>query len=251
MDPSAPDTRMIAAWLDDRLDAARFRIEEPENGLIVDAGLPVNLIASAVNTSFGAIARAVEAGANLLLVHHASWSYIDLALHQSKLTAIRDANLSLYCAHASLDCAAEGTGRALSDLLGIEVDQRFAPYAGGLAGVCGPIPGGWDALLVTLTERLGTAPEAHRNVGSCERVGIVPGAGGQTSWLQEAKELGCDTYLTGEGSMYTRLFAKEAGINLILAGHDLTEAPGIEALGRATASQFRVAALAIREPHIG
>ena len=83
------------------------------------------------------------------------------------------------------------------------------------------------------------------------RVGIVTGAGGMTSWLEEAIGLGCDTYLTGEGSMYTRLYAKEAGINLILGGHDLTERPGIEALGRRAAERFGIEHRFIEEPHIG
>jgi putative NIF3 family GTP cyclohydrolase 1 type 2 len=45
-----------------------------------------------------------------------------------------------------------------------------------------------------------------------------------------AQELGCDTYLTGEAIMFGLLFAKEAGINLIVAGHYATEAPGVMAL---------------------
>jgi putative NIF3 family GTP cyclohydrolase 1 type 2 len=72
-----------------------------------------------------------------------------------------------------------------------------------------------------------------------------------TSYLQEALDLGCDTYLTGEGSMYTRLFAREAGLNLILGGHDLTELPGIEALVDSTGTHFGLPTIAIREPHIG
>lgn len=251
MESARSTARQIGDWLDQRLDAERFRVAEPENGLIVDAGGSVRLITSAVNTSFAAIARAAGVGADLLLVHHASWSYIDLALHERKLAALRDANLSLYCAHPSLDCAEEKTGRALAEVLEIPVDQRFAPYEGGLAGVCGPTAGAWSRFLEMLSERLGKVPEVHRNNERFKRVGIVPGAGGLTGWLQEAQQLGCDTYLTGEGSMYTRLFAKEIGLNLIVAGHDLTETPGIEALAQATASHFGLSAVAIREPHIG
>jgi dinuclear metal center YbgI/SA1388 family protein len=247
---AAPSARQITAWLDRRLEAARYRVEEPENGLIIDAERPVRLIASSVNTSFGAIARAADAGAELLLVHHASWSYIDLALHERKLAALRDANLSLYCAHDSLDCAEEGTGRALADLLDVAIDGRFAQHAGGSVGVHGRVAG-WEPLLRSVTQHLGRVPEVHRNNQRCERLAIVTGAGGQTSWLQEARQLGCDTFLTGEGSMYTRLFAREAGVNLVLAGHDLTETPGIEALAHATAEAFGLATIAIREPHIG
>jgi putative NIF3 family GTP cyclohydrolase 1 type 2 len=193
----------------------------------------VTVVASTVNTTFRSIALAAAAGAQLLLVHHPSWSYIDRDLHERKLAALRDAGVSLYGAHASLDCSpAHGTGHELAALLGITVEGRFAPYEGSLAGVHGTIDGGWDALVATVASTLGKVPEADRNASTARRVGIVTGAGGYTMWLEEAIALGCDTYITGEGSMYTRLYAREAGINLLLGGHDLTERPGIEALPR-------------------
>jgi putative NIF3 family GTP cyclohydrolase 1 type 2 len=243
--------RDLAAWLDVELDAERYRASEPENGLLVDAGRPITRIASAVNTTFGSIAAAARADAELLLVHHPSWAYIDLGLHDRKTEALTSAGISLYGAHASLDAAADGTGKALADLLGVSIDGRFGEYHGGLVGVHGSFEGGWQALIDLVRERLGEAPEAHRHAGACERIGIVTGAGGLTSWLDAARAAGCDTYLTGEGSMYTRLFADEMGINLILAGHDLTEAPGIHALGTRTAARFKIDAVAIVEPHVG
>ena len=159
--PTAVD---IAGWLDEELEAARYRAEEPENGLVVDAGGPVTVVASTVNTTFRSIALAAAAGAQLLLVHHPSWSYIDRDLHERKLAALRDAGVSLYGAHASLDCApAHGTGHELAALLGITVEGRFAPYEGSLAGVHGTVEGGWDALVATVASALGRVPEAHRN----------------------------------------------------------------------------------------
>ena len=50
--------------------------------------------------------------------------------------------------------------------------------------------------------------------------------------LEEARSLGCDTYLTGEGSMYTKLYAREAGLNLIFGTHYATEKPGPMAISR-------------------
>ena len=60
-----PTAAEIAAWLDGELEAARYRAEEPENGLVVDAGREVTLLASAVNTTFGSIELAAAAGAQL------------------------------------------------------------------------------------------------------------------------------------------------------------------------------------------
>ena len=229
----------IAASLDESLDAPRYRAEEPENGLVFDAGRPVRRLGAAVNTTLAAIDAAAEAAVDLLLVHHASWPYIDLRTHEPKMARLRERGISLYCAHASLDAAAGiGTGDVLARLLGITVDGRFAAYLGGQAGVHGAWHGTLDELTATVTSVLGAAPEVHRDADRCERVGIVTGAGSMTGWLQEALELGCDTYLTGEGSMYTRLFAKEAGLNLLLGGHYRTEAPGIRDLTERTAAHF-------------
>ncbi len=91
----------IAAWLDSELLAEQYRAEEPENGLLVDSGRPVVCIASAVNTTFETIAAASAAAADLLIVHHPSWPYIDLGLHQRKLDALMAAGVSLYGAHLS------------------------------------------------------------------------------------------------------------------------------------------------------
>ncbi len=233
------DLGEVVAWLDALLDAPKFRMEEPENGLIVDTGRPVSRIGAAVNTSFAAITAAGVAGVDLLLVHHTSWPYIDLGMHVEKLALLRSLGVSLYCAHASLDGAPDiGTGDSLARLLGITVTDRFAEYEAAPAGVLGEWPGSLDALVAAVAKAVGGQPEVHRNRDRCDRVGIVTGAGSYTSWLDQARTLGCDTYLTGEGSMFTRLFAREANMNLILAGHYRTEAPGIRTLAERCAEHF-------------
>ena len=242
----------IAGYLDELLNAAAFRENEPENGLVVDGGRPVTRVGVAVNTTFAAIDAAAAAGAELLLVHHTSWPYIDRSLHEPKLSHLRELGVSLYCAHASLDGANSiGTGFALARLVGLDVDGRFAEYEGAPAGVYGPWRGDLDGLIGALVATIGGQPEVVRSSDDCRKVGIVTGAGGLSSWLDEARELGCDTYLTGEGSMYTRLFAKEAGMNLILAGHYRTEAPGIRDLGAMLSAALDVPWTFIEDDPIG
>ena len=50
--------------------------------------------------------------------------------------------------------------------------------------------------------------------------------------------MGCDTYITGEGSMYTKLYAREIGMNLLFGSHYATELPGIKALTEQVSAQF-------------
>lgn len=242
----------IAAFLDAVLRADSFRAEEPENVLLIDADRPVGLLGAAVNTTFAAIARAAELGVGMLLVHHPSWPDIDLGLHERKMERLRELGVSLYGAHASLDAAPNvGTGDSLARGLGIEVEARFAEYHGAPAGVYGPWEGTLAEFVDAVTRATGAQPEVHANANSCDRVAILTGGGGLTGWLDEAAELGCDTYLTGEGSMYTRLWAKEAGVNLVLAGHYRTEAPGIRSLAEHAADRLGLDWVFIEDDPIG
>jgi putative NIF3 family GTP cyclohydrolase 1 type 2 len=230
----------IAAFLDELLDAEKYRASEPEaNGLAYRAGPGVSKFAVAVNTSLMTIVGAAKCGAQLLVVHHTSWPGIDLHLHDEKMAALAAAGVSLYAAHASLDCAGRGVGNGwvLAEALGVDVDRTFGAYQGGDAGVIGSHSSTLAGLIAASSRALGVQVEAHEHAKTCARVAVITGAGGQTSWLDEARSLGADTYLTGEGSMYTRMFARETGMNLIFGTHHATEAPGIRALGARIAAE--------------
>jgi dinuclear metal center YbgI/SA1388 family protein len=222
----------IAAFLDRLLDAEKFRQHEPEaNGLVFRAGAGVSKFAAAVNTSLTTIVGAAKTGANLMIVHHTTWPGIDRHLHAEKMAALEAAGVSLYCAHSSLDCAPEfGNGWTLARLIGAEVETAFGELAGGQAGVIARYDGTFAELVQMASAQLGVQVEAHQHAKTAGRVAVITGAGGMTSWMDEARQLGADTYLTGEGSMYTRMFARETGMNLIFGTHHATEAPGIKAL---------------------
>jgi len=224
----------MVGWLDRHLDAPAYAESEPDaNGLILDTGEPgVTKFAVAVNTSLATIFGAAKAGAQLLVVHHSTWDHIDYHLRDEKLQALKLAGVSLYGAHASLDCAPDvGNGWVLAELLGVRVDAAFCDYHGGKAGVIGACDGSFADLIQRASRELGVQVEAHEHAKAFGRVAIVPGGGGMTNDMDEAHRLGADTYVTGEGSMFTRMFAKETGMNLVLGTHYATEAPGIRALG--------------------
>jgi putative NIF3 family GTP cyclohydrolase 1 type 2 len=190
----------------------------------------------------------VESGADLLLVHHTTWASIDLQLKNAKEKALDEAGLSLYCAHAALDCHQEfSNAHTLADRLGIHVLGRFAPYGGGLAGAHGEVDGSFPEFVERVRGLLGVRVDAWENSETFGHVGLVPGGGPWTSMVEEARSLGCDTYLTGEGTMYTKLFARETGMNLVLATHYATEIYGIQALASQVAEQFDLPWAFVRE----
>ena len=81
---------------------------------------------------------------------------------------------------------------------------------------------------------------------SVRRVAIVSGAG--ASLVEAAARAGCDTMLTGESSHSAVHPAREAGINLIFAGHYATETVGLEALQRHVRERFGIATKFLSAP---
>jgi dinuclear metal center YbgI/SA1388 family protein len=63
----------------------------------------------------------------------------------------------------------------------------------------------------------------------CRKLGVVTGGFGD---LDQVKQAGLDTLVTGEADYPTEVKARELGINLILAGHRETEVFGPEALAK-------------------
>jgi putative NIF3 family GTP cyclohydrolase 1 type 2 len=227
----------VVAYVDGRLGVTGEVESEPSNGLMVDAGRPVTRIAAAVNTSFRSIAGAAEAGAELLLVHHTTWASIDLGLKERKEAALRAAGVSLYGAHAALDRHPE---LSPSVVLARRLGTRADVDAG--SAVSGRVLVAFDRTLEQFVARveaeLGVRPEVWRNTDAFGRIGLVTGAAGSTRHLAAAVAAGCDTYVTGEGSMYTKLYAREAGINLVFGTHYATEKHGVQAWAADAAGRF-------------
>jgi dinuclear metal center YbgI/SA1388 family protein len=228
----------VVAFLDARLETQKYD-EEASNGLVLRSSETVARVASAVNTSFHAIARAKFTDSDLLVVHHRTWREIDLELVAQKLDRLKDNGISLYSAHSALDGAAGfGNPDLLAAAIGVSVQERFLPYHGGLAGIVGRHDGTFAELRERLRDVLGVTVEAWENAPTCQRVAIATGGAGATTILEEARQRGADTYVTGEGSMYTKLYARERGINLVFGTHWATETLGVRALASQLEERF-------------
>ena len=239
----------LVAVADSLLNVGAFDEGAPSNGLLVRAAEGVRRIGASVNTSSEAIEAAHAAGVDLLLVHHPSWPHIDLGLQLKKEELLVSYGISLYGAHASLDCATGiGTADALGELLGVATLGRFADYAGGQAGIHGTVHGSFEEFTARLEGAIGTRARAKRHSPAFGHIAIVAGGGGLTTWLEEARALGADTYVTGEGSMFTDLYAREARLNLVLGTHYATEAPGIKKLAGELSRRLGVDWVFLEEP---
>jgi dinuclear metal center YbgI/SA1388 family protein len=226
--------------LNERLAADEYAdVDASANGLQVgpDEG-DVGRAAVAVDAAEATIETAVDRGADLLVVHHGiSWGGFDRVTgrtyrHVDRLT---EGDLALYAAHLPLDGHQQlGNAAGVSDLLGLEAREPFGELGPVHVGQRGRASDPFEraALASTLDSHLDTDGRDVRVLDfgpeRVEDVAIVTGSG--TDWLDEAVDGGADALVTGEGKQQVYHEAREAGINVYLAGHYATETFGVRAL---------------------
>ncbi len=229
----------IKAYLDELLQVQG--LEADSNGLVIGGEPTVTRVGLAVNCSFQAITQAEQRACNLLICHHAAWPYTDAHLAEEKYDRLRELGISLYVAHDCLDLARElGTADALARAARIAIQAPFQPDGQGEFGVHGMTVGNLAEFVTRVGNQLGAKVRTWKNSPSFGHVAVVAGYGARPEWLARARSLGCDTYLSGEGLMFSILFAREVGMNLVLAGHYATETPGVMALGARLARDLKL-----------
>ncbi|MEJ2721531.1 MAG: Nif3-like dinuclear metal center hexameric protein [bacterium] len=226
--------RTLVDYLDDYLEVGSIP-DKSLNGLQVEGRGRIKRAAFAVDACLRTIRTAARYHADILIVHHGLfWSGNEriTGVMRERIAALIESKMSLYAAHLPLDCHAEvGNNVQLARLLDLSVGKRFADYhgvrIGYLAEADEPISrqsfvARVEKALRTKTDTLAFGP------ANIKRVGIVSGAASE--FAAEARDLGCQAFLTGETSHIAYHVAKEARINVVYAGHYATEAVGVKAL---------------------
>jgi putative NIF3 family GTP cyclohydrolase 1 type 2 len=178
------------------------------NGLMLNNADEVERVYTLVFPSDGVLAEVelrAEGRPALIFTHHPMDMETGgrglVPVGEEWLRRLRDAGISLYAAHAPLDCHERtSTSRALARAVGVPAEVTFAGYYGGHAGVHGriePLP--FDEF----AERVRTAcdldrVESKRSHDTVEHVAVVAGGAAYPPLMQEALEAGCDTYVTGD-----------------------------------------------------
>lgn len=228
----------VKEYLDELLQVAD--LDESGNGLVVGGRPAVGKVGLAVNCSFQAIEGAAQRGCDLLVTHHAAWPSVDAHLSEQKYDQLRQVGINYYAAHECLDLVRDfGTSDALARAVRVAVQGTFE-LDGEAIAVHGMTTGHLLEFVTRVGNQLGIEPQKWKNSDSFGHVAIIPGWGGRTGWIAQAQELGCDTFLTGETNMFGILFAKETGMNLVVAGHYATETPGIMALSARIARDLKL-----------
>lgn len=241
-------TAQIVDYLDEILETATTP-DYPNalNGLQLDNSGTTHRIAAAVDASSRTMRGAMDAGANLLIVHHGLFWGGLRPLRGPQYHRLRDAiagDLAVYSSHLPLDRhPLFGNNTLLAAELGLEPAGEFARFGAIAIGVRGTA----DIATAELAGRAGEIARAHGGSARSTHTapgrrtrawGLCTGAGASSETLREAHGLGLDTLIVGEGPHHTAVEADELGIVVIYAGHYATETPGVRALASHVSDRF-------------
>lgn len=215
-------------------------------GLQVEGAPEVRRVVTGVSACIPLFERAVEAEAQMVLVHHGMFweneSRVVRGSLKERLKFLLVNNLSLVGYHLPLDRHPEvGNNAQIYARLGLTDRRPFGRYKGQSIACMGdlPEPMPFDGFRDRVREALGGeglvlpfGPDTVRSVAIC--------SGGAPELVREAIEAGADVYLTGEASEWVYHLAREEGIHYIGAGHHRTERFGVMALGEVLAREFAV-----------
>ena len=242
------DALAIAKYLDDIL-ATREVQDYPGavNGLQLSSNVAINSVAAAVDFSMRAIQQCMEQNANLLIVHHGmfwSGSVPFTGSTYRKIKLLVENQIAVYSSHLPLDLHPElGNNVLLAKRLGLKPAGGFAHSKGVAIGVSGD----GDIATSELVERTiefsveygGSVVTTPVKKGRRTRKwGMCTGAGAGAETLSEARNLGIDTLIVGEGPHWTAVAAEDDDICIIYAGHYATETLGVQAIAARVSEKF-------------
>ena len=235
------------------LGAARIADYCP-NGLQVEGRPQVRRIVSGVTASQALLDAAVEADADVVLVHHGYfWKGENpcvVGMKQRRLKTLLNNDISLLAYHLPLDVHPQvGNNVQLAAQLDITVEGPLDPQNPKVVGLVGSLDEPMSArdFARRVQEVLGREPLLVEGSQMIRRIGWCTG-GGQ-GYIDQAIAAGVDLYLTGEASEQTVHSARENDISFIAAGHHATERYGVQALGEYLAKRFALEHLFIDCPN--
>lgn len=216
------------------------------NGLQFEGALEFSKIVLAVDAGIETFTAAVKAQAHLLIVHHPHfWTGTNPAIvgwSKQRLALLFTHNLSLYVAHLPLDRHREvGNNAQILRLLGAKIVDEFLHEGDKNIGWIGRLPAAvpLPALAKKLNQGLATSSVVlPHGPATITTVAVVSGSGGYAGFA-EAVAKRVDLYITGDTSEVYHT-AKDAGINVIFAGHHATETVGLKALADVLTKKFPV-----------
>lgn len=126
-----------------------------------------------------------------------------LPIREAQLDDLREHRISYYVCHAPLDCNQEvSTVISMAKAIKLHDWELFSPHHGGMEGVHGRVHNMTFGNFAEHVAQVTDLPyirynQIRFNAQPVEHVAIIPGGGDNPLHLEQARDLGCDTYVTG------------------------------------------------------
>ncbi|MBN2381654.1 Nif3-like dinuclear metal center hexameric protein [bacterium] len=211
------------------------------NGLQVEGKPEISCVITGVSAHLTFLQRAIQAGADLIIVHHGLFWKNDrhpfrlIGPNRDRLKVLLEAEANLCAYHLPLDCHPDLGNNALICQI-LELTRLRTFDLGYLAAPQSPRR--LTLLLDHIKQRIHQEPIVLRyGPDLVSNVAVVSGSPGNQA-LIDAKNAGADTFLCGGISESTPYLAEELAMNFINAGHYNTETFGVKALGEYIENTF-------------
>jgi dinuclear metal center YbgI/SA1388 family protein len=211
------------------------------NGLQVENSGTVSRIAAAVDGSLATVRKAIERGADLMVVHHGlfwSPSHPWTGKRYELIRLLIEKEVAVYSSHLPLDAHPRiGNNALLAKALGLKQLKPFFTSKGQMIGLKAHQRISRAEIERRLAAAVGAPPKViPGGPETCLNIGIVTGGAGDE--VKQAHEEGVDTFITGEGRHWTYALAEELGMNMFYGGHYATETFGVKALAALLSKRF-------------
>ncbi|MBN1892046.1 MAG: Nif3-like dinuclear metal center hexameric protein [Clostridiales bacterium] len=237
--------------------APRERAEEWDHvGLMIGNR---NKFLKGIVLSLDVTSQAIDAclsdGSNLLITHHPlffdpCFSIDETTPEGKRIYRLIQNNIAVFSAHTNLDRADYGVNQALSDFLGFRTVGSISEW--GFELLCELNEPG---TLFEFSEKIRKKLRACASVlntdqdRSVHALCLCAGAFDEDI-IPEILKQGVDTIVTGEMKHHVMVILKEAGINVIVAGHESTERVILPYLKNSIEQAFPKITVAIEQGNI-
>ncbi len=197
-----------------------------------------NKILLALDVTDEVVDEAIKENCNLIISHHpVIFKGIKNINNKScigkKIIKLIKNDIAVYCAHTNLDSCNLGTNDVLFDLLQLKNKSVLIPNENDSTCGLGRVGELKDSLTLKqfiqfVKNRLNieTITYSDDNDGlnkTINKVGLCTGSAGKFEYINSAKKMDCDVYITGDLDFHAAQLSKELQIALIDATHYRTE----------------------------
>ena len=142
--------------------------------------------------------------------------------------------VSVICMHTNLDIAECGVNDTLAAMLGLRQTGLCGDNATLRRGVISKMT--FADFVRFVKGKLGY--NGLRYSGDADVMRVAVGGGACGDMWKDALDAGCDTFVVGEMKYHEFLDAREAGLNVVEAGHFASERPAVFALAKRLEQEF-------------